>query len=880
MGSFIKSRIDGILDLAAFYPLSLLALIFFFFIESLFGNTVFMPYRFHSEVAYQWYPYINFFRSVWSAGEFPLWSHNLFSGYPLAAFPHAGAFYPPFSLFMALDFEKAFPLLAMFHLMLRVLLMYGFLREWPHSRFASWLGAAMIALAGFSMQTSGYLQMFNTITWIPGIYWFSLRLVRRARTLDFLALTAFSVLGYLAGGLEILLYSWIAFYIFLFLAEKPSAGRSILPGLSLIASILICAAQFLLTQHYLDQSFRGGYEFNPYQTQWKFFPILLASLLPLFTEGAEASTLYIGFLLPAGFLALIGDQKSKRLVWAVLIIIFIGMVFYINLWPFGYLFNHIPIVKFGRASMRFRMLVPVIILCALPAAGGFETLVKGVNRRSWRLIAGFAVVFCVFQMMGMIFNYRFQGLTYQGVSRVVLIAFIIAFIFWSGWSLRNARRNRELVSIKPSLMIILLFLDLFTFSFLGLPRTSPKDLKPPLDLSFFSNGQVHYRTHMISLIPWDLKLWKTVRLDQGPGHIFACITNGLMRHNELLNRMSQGKYDTFGYRFIRAETLPLLNFLSVRHVLSNKAPVYFSDPQPLNSPFLKSTYHESGDYVAPRPPRDDGSYRMPAGSVWTIAAEMMDGDEIFMGIEPAAASSCLTVGMGTERAGRPVPVAGELVEDELPGIFRLKLPIADAENPNLSIMVSEQCNNPVKITAPEIRNKARPFSMVWHNHFQLYLNRNSLDLYGLYTAVKVSTDDQAKELLFDAGSFDPALSLIISPEDRDPGMPGGEARPREHGDVRIVKRSDNHVVLETSVPAPCYLSIAESYYPGWRAWLNGEEIKIIRANYAYQALPILRPGTHRIELRFIPTEFRIGLWISLVTIFFPLGMAVRRLAIL
>jgi uncharacterized membrane protein YfhO len=117
------------------------------------------------------------------------------------------------------------------------------------------------------------------------------------------------------------------------------------------------------------------------------------------------------------------------------------------------------------------------------------------------------------------------------------------------------------------------------------------------------------------------------------------------------------------------------------------------------------------------------------------------------------------------------------------------------------------------------------------------------------------------------------------PEDQDHRIPGGEARPREHGEVRIVKRSNNHVVLETSVSAPCYLSIAESYYPGWRAWLNGDEIKIIRANYAYQALPIPRPGTHRINLRFIPSEFRIGLWTSLATMVFSVGMAVHRLVI-
>jgi hypothetical protein len=86
----MKNSINRLLSWPAFYPISLVALIAVFFLESFFRDSIFLPYP-HMEFTSQWYPYLIYNSSMWKAGEVPLWSHNLLAGFPLAAFPHAAA---------------------------------------------------------------------------------------------------------------------------------------------------------------------------------------------------------------------------------------------------------------------------------------------------------------------------------------------------------------------------------------------------------------------------------------------------------------------------------------------------------------------------------------------------------------------------------------------------------------------------------------------------------------------------------------------------------------------------------------------------------------------------------------------------------------------
>jgi hypothetical protein len=156
---------------------------------------------------------------------------------------------------------------------------------------------------------TGYLQMFDTLTWIPGVYWFALRLARRGRAGDWFGLAFFSALAYLSGDLEIVLYSWLLLLLLMSAVERTSAARLGMVGAGLLLSLLICAAPFLLTLHFLHLSYREIPGFHLRTNQWKFLGAFIAAFIPWVPRVKYIFWGYVGVLLPAGMLAAALDQR-------------------------------------------------------------------------------------------------------------------------------------------------------------------------------------------------------------------------------------------------------------------------------------------------------------------------------------------------------------------------------------------------------------------------------------------------------------------------------------------------------------------------------------------------------------------------------------------
>jgi uncharacterized membrane protein YfhO len=71
-----------------------------------------------------------------------------------------------------------------------------------------------------------------------------------------------------------------------------------------------------------------------------------------------------------------------------------------------------------------------------------------------------------------------------------------------------------------------------------------------------------------------------------------------------------------------------------------------------------------------------------------------------------------------------------------------------------------------------------------------------------------------------------------------------------------------HIRVRVTAPTDGVLVLSEHYYyPGWRAFVDGGETKILRANVAMSAVA-LRAGAHQIEFHFAPWSVRAGLAIS------------------
>lgn len=78
--------------------------------------------------------------------------------------------------------------------------------------------------------------------------------------------------------------------------------------------------------------------------------------------------------------------------------------------------------------------------------------------------------------------------------------------------------------------------------------------------------------------------------------------------------------------------------------------------------------------------------------------------------------------------------------------------------------------------------------------------------------------------------------------------------------ARVTRSNANQVEISIMCPEPSYLVLTDTFYPGWKAYLNGsnEELEILRANYLFRAVKIPK-GKCLVVFKYQPVPFFTGL---------------------
>lgn len=93
------------------------------------------------------------------------------------------------------------------------------------------------------------------------------------------------------------------------------------------------------------------------------------------------------------------------------------------------------------------------------------------------------------------------------------------------------------------------------------------------------------------------------------------------------------------------------------------------------------------------------------------------------------------------------------------------------------------------------------------------------------------------------------------------------------GKVRIVRDSPNGVECEVEGKGGL-LILRDTLYPGWRAFLDGRRVKV----YPYLVFRSVEvpAGRHRVDFLFLPTSYKIGGYLSFLSIFLLFMLIFRR----
>jgi hypothetical protein len=110
-----------------------------------------------------------------------------------------------------------------------------------------------------------------------------------------------------------------------------------------------------------------------------------------------------------------------------------------------------------------------------------------------------------------------------------------------------------------------------------------------------------------------------------------------------------------------------------------------------------------------------------------------------------------------------------------------------------------------------------------------------------------------------ADGFDVRETTVLT------GAPYTEAMPTidPHNAVQITSYRPEKITVHTKSEADAYLILADAYYPGWTAAIDGDATPIYQANGLFRAVQI-PAGEHVVFFQFESISYQIGRWVTLV----------------
>src|SRR6185369_10704750 len=87
----------------------------------------------------------------------------------------------------------------------------------------------------------------------------------------------------------------------------------------------------------------------------------------------------------------------------------------------------------------------------------------------------------------------------------------------------------------------------------------------------------------------------------------------------------------------------------------------------------------------------------------------------------------------------------------------------------------------------------------------------------------------------------------------------------EEGSVELTRDEPERINLLVRAPAPGFVFLADQFYPGWTATVNGVPTTVARANYVFRLVEV-GPGESIVKFRYRPTSVRLGALIAFVSV--------------
>lgn len=822
-----------------------------------------------SDPLYEFYPFlvaaVDYVRQT---GRWFLWNPYIFLGHPSLADPLAQTFYPVYlGLGLLLGAARGYGIGLWLHATLAALLTYGFLRAIGSGTRAAILGALAYALGGYLVTWFETAFWTSTMAWLPGVLWaFELALQRRA--LRYASLSA-GALALAALGGQFAFVTVFCLFLGLYALGRviealrqrgaapcwPFGAYVVAVGLGGLAAAIQIAPFvefFGLSQRNLAVGVRSG-------LPWRQLVTLIA---PGFYGGPQSATPYWGALnyseatlyagIPALVLSLAALLTARRFYTR-----YIGLSALLLLWfivggPGVGVLATVPVLR-DVSVHRALFLLPLVI--AILAAKALDE-----PELSPRTAVGVAVGLAVV-VAGVWYTYRGQPYaTWTSLAKPLLRTAILLALTVGLLALR-ARASRRLIAEWA--LIVLLLADLFVWGGHFNPTGRVDQLLPPTrgvaylqDHGGAGRTLVHQSDAGLLFGPNVLSVYG---IAEAGG--YSSIVSG--RLHELVAKVQP----SLGQNMIifLHPTRRLCDLLQVAYVVA---------PHPFLDPGVRAEVLGSSCVSATR---EIGAADAISGTFLVRDTAINRLDVPIRVLRPPAAGAAPEVRLWPEAdPAHPALDARAELENVADGqtLSFYFTPQRDAPGTRYAWEVAAGEPTGVALCAdadglPAVSVYGPDGAQVYDDEFYIFERFAPMPrAYIVYATEVIKGSAEAVDRLFDE-SFD-LRNVAITASAID--LPSRPPLPADRAAVVVDQMT--YIVVRATAAQRGLLVLGDQYHPGWRAYLDGQPIPLLRVNHILRGI-VLPPGEHEVVFEFAPASLRVGGAISLIGGGCMLGLVLR-----
>ena len=820
----------------------ILALVVLFFLDVILRGQVF----FAGDIMNVYSPWQMYNHQALTSWRLPLWTDDFFMGFPLFAESQGALFYPPTRLvYLLAPISQAFSYDVLLHFFLAGWFQYFLARTLRLAPAASLLAAIAFAFSGMFLSLPINFTIFRSIVWIPLIFAL-LTIGARSGSLFYPLMAAVALVFQMMGGslqvTGITVLALIPYVIFLIVSPGKGRQASLLPLLQLILTLMLAfglnAFQLGPTFELSLHAWRGtqaGYDlaasfsFPPIHFFDVLFPTIFGkwgdgTLLPVVPVTANFFP-YIGLapllLTPIGLAA----RKRGMVIMFVLAAFFILLALgrYGPLFPIIY--NTVPFFDKFRAPDRFWCVA--VMAGSLLAGFGLDRLMSDIDSEKPPISTA--------------------------VSGLLTFIFLLVTLF-----LLLTQYVPEVKALWPTVVypIIGLFFN-------------PSN--PPFNPEIFARWRDHLALILLhgfaAITAFNLAIWLFARKDRAGALALAVI------------------FVTVADLYMMSFQIPAIRTTGKSFFIDppRTAQVLLRDGEP--NRFFSHDERLYAQEIFKFPPEMDDTVWYNGGGSNDINDYIEFREELspdfFMhwGLQSSNGFASLFL----ENWFRLKTAASEQLAGfqgidqqtlQSQGIVGSTLPVSEwsAKPLLIDLMASRYVLTPLRFSDTDRFGLLYEDQNPEDGRMRVYMNRRALPRAWVATpgSVLAETPDSLQQLI--RGEIDPTGTLILDPLPLNPrtfpqGSAGGSARIRmsvEPGRARRIPGSvvDEQVNIDVHATQPAYLFLADTFYPGWYAEIDGQKVDTIYRAFGYFRAIEIPEGDHVVRFYYHPPSFYAGAILS------------------